>query len=236
MQATTIRRTVLSILSLFLLCAVQRSYAQEDSSRFVFPKFSLQLRIVDFLQFSDFQGASVSFKYHFNNPSALRIGIGFSANKSNTDIRSYTLETDSLLGKNSEEDARYYTRIYAQYIIYPKIYSTIKFYVDAGPSYSWSNSISEDTYWDSDSGKSLPYRDYSYNYKTFGLDFVMGVEWFFAQKMSLLLDYSFSINYFENETEIVRYRYYTPPVKQVAKTHGSFFRWNQIKFGLSVYL
>ncbi len=222
---------------MFILLFMGAGYTQEnpDSVRFSFPKFSIQLRVVDFLRFMDFRGGSVSFKYHFSNTSALRVGLGLSAGKSQSEQSNYFYDTDSLVSRLNRDDSRIYTNISVQYIIYPNPNDDIKLYFGAGPFFGWSNRSDNSTYWNADSGKILPYKDRRYSSRKFGLELTAGLEWFFMKNMSLLFDYSLTIGYSQGESTENQYNY-AQPLTYISKLNGSYIQWQIIKFGLSVYL
>ncbi len=225
----------LSVIFVFLLVSIGFPQENPDSTRFTFPKFSIQLRIVEFLRFMDFQGGSVSFKYHFNNTSALRVGLGFSADKRQIENSDYFYNTDSLDSQLNKDDSKIYTNISVQYIIYPNPNDDIKFYFGAGPFFGWANQSYNSTYWNADSGKILPYKDIKSSTRRFGLELTAGLEWFFMRNMSLLFDYSLTIGYRQGESTENKYSY-AQPFTYIYKVNNSYIQWNTIKFGLSVYL
>ena len=194
----TKRFTVLAPMLLLFFLAPHSSYAQPDSVQFAFPRFSFQLRIVDFFKFNDFQGTSVSFKYHFGNNKALRVGIGLQADNLEQTVNRLDVESDSILNKNRlGQDSKNFV-IFTQYIIYPNPEDDVKFYFGAGPFASWRKKNSKNSSLEDSSQALKLSRKEELDIKTIGLDFVVGVEWFFMKSMSLLVDYNFSIEYYES--------------------------------------
>ncbi len=236
MRKKSIDRFLAVFMTFLFFLHVQDASAQQDSARFTFPSFSFQIRVVDFFRFNDFQGASVSFKYHFTNKSALRVGVGLSTDKYQTDYFVDDAEADTLFSQSDDDGSRYYFRLYTQYLIYPNIHNEIKMYFGAGPSFTWSRRLSDKTYWNRDSAKVMPRYKHDYSTKSIALDFVFGAEWFFKKNMSLLLDYGFTIGYSEADRKETNYYNYDPPLTQTAKGSSSFIRTGQVKIGLSIYL
>lgn len=219
---------------MFLFVVSVFSQEKQDSLQFTFSKLSFQLRVVDFMKFSDFQGGSISLKYHLGNKNALRVGIGVTNNKNNYSLTYLDTEADTIR-KDMEDNRSYYNyEIYTQYIIYPHPESDIKFYFGAGPYISWKKSKSEMERWDDTERKNKLYESNEMKTIAIGLDFVAGVEWFFMKSMSLLADYNFSAEYYELTRKSTTY----PPwdtVKREEKASYYFLRTGTAKIGLSIY-
>lgn len=226
---------VLAIFVFLFLLSPLSSYAQKDSVQFAFPRFSFQLRVVDLFQFGDFQGASVSFKYHFGDKSALRVGVGIATDTRQSTFSTLQVETDSISALNKRGGNSKNFVIFTQYIIYPNPDDDIKFYFGAGPFGSWRvNTLDRSDLDDSTGVVKLTQKD-KIDYKSVGLDFVVGVEWFFMKSMSLLADYNFSIEYYESTLTTTKYLN-DSTLKRTSKSSLTQVGTGTVKVGLSIYL
>lgn len=225
-----------------LLFAISLSFAQEKADtkpakKRVFPKFSFQLQVNDLFQFTDFQGGTISMKYHFTDQNALRLGVGISTYK-NERSDDQILMPDSLLQTDKRTQNRYLTTIFSQYIIYPRTTDEIKLYFGAGPFIRWFDdevSMNRLIPWqnvDATSGQT------EISEFSFGFGFVIGAEWFFMDQMSLILDYGLSIYHTERVQKTTNHNVYQPGEGTINKRteNLSGIQSDMVKIGLSIYL
>jgi len=193
-------------IGLFLLFATSLfAQAPKDSLKagsFHFTKHSLQFSVVDFFRISSFQGATLSYKYHFSDRLALRVGVGLRGSQDNGDFK-YERNTDTTSFKYDTERNNTNIDITSQLIYYFSPYKQIKVYAGMGPYFLIGNSSDEKKNFSTD-----PTTNYSYNlrnYKTthyeIGVSAVYGLEWFFKKNMSLLAEYSSRLSYIIRSSE-----------------------------------
>ncbi len=196
----SLRLTVTVLWLLFFATAI--SFAQNKSQptkkSFHFKRYALQFSVPDFLKFSNFEGSILSLKYHFNDHSAIRIGVSATMGFSTSDNFNKKLVEDSLTNhaKSTINQDSYVFGINIPYVFYFHPNRTIKFYSGIGPRfsyrYSWTKNTSEMYNKTISDHKSKKY--------SIGFKALNGVEWFFHSSMSLSLEYAFRFEYSKSKT------------------------------------
>ncbi|MHB2153464.1 outer membrane beta-barrel protein [Calditrichota bacterium GD2] len=222
---------VLKIL-LILLTASGVTFAQEQN--FQFPKYALQFGVVDLLSFSPYYGNLISFKYHFNNHYALRVGLSGVNQDTESDTKKYLTYSERPDSITTDTNVDVTTRQYGINLLLLKYFKPdkpIKFYVGAGPtiSYAASESVTKEkkSYL---SGTSSEER----TTLSMGLRAVYGVEWFFHSQMSLNMDYGMDFYYERIDTKRQR-DYYAPGEKTDYVRTSWTFSPVSLRLGLTVY-
>lgn len=216
------------------LISISSIYTQQkDSSVHSLKKGSLafQFEIGYDFKLTSFDGAQISFKYHFSPNTALRIGGGVTSSINNIDVKFY----DYYHGNNliSEPLDEYYHEIYltSVFIWYPKPNSVIKIYFGAGPRASYNSSKDEYIYSDG-------YIESRWlEGWAAGLNFSAGGEWFPVHYLSFSAEYSFYGMYGSNKRTYQVKNYETGSLAECyEETSNNFlFRGNSARLGLSVY-
>ncbi|MBK6915422.1 MAG: outer membrane beta-barrel protein [Ignavibacteriales bacterium] len=221
------RNSVLAI-SLLILSTVQ-VYSQDSTYLDKLNgKFALQFQISSNFTLSHFQGTTFSGKYHFDNRSAIRVGVSTQINNSDDDITASELDSFYVHPSytNSFDYQTYSVNL--QYLNYLTTMEDVGFFIGAGPYVSYAFSKQ-----DIDTANVFDF--YSSSTSTqwnFGAELLAGVEWMFNNKMTLSAEYGVRAYYLTSEsTQDVTYL-----GKNISsKRKGFNLMPSSIKFGLSVY-
>ncbi len=189
-------------------------------------KFALQFQINENFRLSNFQGSTLSGKYHFSTRDAIRLGLSISFSDSDGEVSSNALDTINVI-TNTIDNSSYGITVNTQYIRYIKGTDDISFFVGGGPFIVYSTSTSNREIREKQPVEKYKSTRDSY---TFGIDLLLGVEWWFHKYMSLSAEYGMKFMYSSRETinelGVVR-----------RKLSENFFRItaNSINFGITVY-
>jgi hypothetical protein len=180
--------------------------------------------IDDLIQLSDFFNGTISYKYHKSPETAFRLAVSFSANQRSdtlSDSYSFSYRTDSFLYG--------YGSLRVQYLCYPNPLAGIKLFYGAGPyiqaDYSKQVSVRTSYY----PNEKIDRRD---NGVTVGISAPLGLEWLFAPKFGLVVEYSITACYY---WDTISY-YYNTRLPENDKSQGWRVDPRGIRLGLSVYL
>ncbi len=171
----------------------------------------------------------IDLKYHFNEKSALRFGVGLTGNSNCGDFEIYPegIQTLTPLCKNS-------THIFTSltYMLYFNTKSLIKIYFGAGPRFGFSDDFNQSVYYDDPTTK---YQDENLSWQL-GLDAVFGAEWFPIKTFSLFAEYSAYGTYGKtyNSNLIVHSTGYIEIDRKFNTTDWNF-NGTTARLGLSVY-
>ena len=231
-------KTKLVILVLiFVLFSFVQGQENCDSLK-IFKKHSLQFGVRT-LSLTNFSGALISYKYHFNDESAIRFGVNARIEKSkNESIRDYSFYDTSYIEQDLENIFSS-IQINIQYLKYINAESEIKVFYGIGPQ------IEIDMY-DFDTDKIYTYGNYNqYDKKRiddrfrFGLRGSIGTEWFFQNNLSLHAEYGFFAYYFIEKEQRITIREYTNEPLRYNESKRDISGWGfsntSALFGLSVY-
>ncbi len=194
-------------------------YAQPDSASGYLTDgtFSIQFQITDNFSIKDFQGALFSVKYLLTNRSALRFGLG----------------TDYIFAENTRDQAAtvvleeetFSLQVTGQYL-YHVTENQLSLYTGAGPHFEY--------YWRSRITTAQPiaqseFQETGRNQFSrygFGLNAVLGGEYFVTEYLSLMAEYGF----------LVQYRYGKVADKIAGDNKLKEYRFEpvQVKFGFSL--
>ncbi len=208
-----------------LILLVGFAMGQNAEKDFSFPKYSLQFKVSNLLNFNPFLGSIISFKYHFNNKTAFRIGVSGSRKSSDTDIDKFN--ADTLYGQTKQKELQKSWGLRFQVVRYFNPAKVIKTFAGCGPYFSWSyKNLENNSYYISN----LEERTYSV-----GINGFWGVEWFFASRMSLSLEYGFYFGY-SHKNEDRKTIQDNAPENLEKRTFSSWqFDDNNVLFGMTVY-
>ncbi len=235
-------RFTLCVVAVFFLLSQSvfaQSKAQTAKPPFHFKRYAIQYSIIDFLKFSGYEGSMLSAKYHFNDHSALRIGISANVGIDNRNTDSHK-SLDSLSTNNTINEHAYSWTLSIPYLYYFHPQKAIKFYAGIGPriSYAYSYLKSKRKYWDYYTSNESNIRK-STNYKL-GLRTLAGVEWFFYSGMSLNLEYGAILQYSYNKDHQTNEKTIYNGEVQTQQNKSKYTNWSlspkTIYLGLSIYL
>jgi hypothetical protein len=208
--------------------------------------WSLQFQIRNNFTLDDFQGALISCKRHYTPQSAIRLGLGLNGSISD-DSRESTSTAPGGSKRINNLDADLDNQAFnltVQYLNYPSPGARIKTFFGIGPmvgfdrrkdkSMTYSEIIFDDTLV---SRSSVEFRENLRRTWSVGLSGVLGVEWFFSRKLSLLAEYGASFVYEWRKSTSSRWNSETAGSTEGEDTESTLrFNSSAVKFGLSVYL
>ena len=203
--------------------------------------WSLQFEIDNNFTLKDFQGMTISTKWHHMEKQAIRFGVSLSGNYGNRD-RNYIHEPG--LRVKDEYDNRSDVNLLTfdlltQYLWYTSPLQRIYLFYGCGPmiGYQTSSIQSETGLFTNDTLLSNYVEDKSAKMWRAGVNLVVGVEWFVTQSISLLAEYCTLFYYSYDKTyKEIKYK----PENRITereqiKSDGFFFNPSEVKFGVSIY-
>jgi hypothetical protein len=189
-------------------------------------KFALQFQINRDFQLSDFQGSTLSGKYHFSARDAVRLGLMVEFGDSDMETSSNLLDTINVNTSNIDNSSFGIT-LNTQYIRYIKATDDISFFAGGGPFISYSTTSSNGELMRKDPFEKYKRTNDSYS---FGVDLLLGIEWWFHKYISLSAEYGMKFIYRSRESIAEQ-----GVLRQ--ETTENYFRItaNSINFGITVY-
>jgi opacity protein-like surface antigen len=210
----------------FILSLVSTTTAQTSYLDSLDGKFALQFQISENFTLTNFQGATLSGKYHLGKRSAIRLGLSLNFDDSDSD-REITLSDSLNYNENAENNSVGFT-ISSQYLNYLVRTDDIGFYLGAGPTIGFANSETEFNLVSSDS--TINNGSGSGDTFTIGLDAIVGVEWSFHKDMTLSAEYGMKF-YYRHRTDKL-----DSTASKYERTSDSLrLTANYINFGITVY-
>jgi len=199
-------------------------------------KWALQFEIDRDFDLKGFQGSTLSVKKHTADNRAYRLGLSISLDVDDGEIIQQLNDSVPIPG-----DKDFNSRglgINLQKIYYVKGTLSIYPFFGIGAAASFYHSKNETEYRDA-SGSYVEYRKNTLDSWVTGLSGIFGVEWFFANDLSLLGEYSTFLNYSESngkdEGRSVRNGSLVRSSKFQEQSHSFRISSSTVKFGLSVY-
>jgi len=229
---------MLSII-MFFFFAVSLFAQEEEKPVNLTGKWALQFQINDNFTLGNYQGLGFSGKFHFSNHSAVRVGVDFESYSSDFKINNETVFKDSSVFVDEEyQMGTTKIKINMQYLYYNSISNSISMFLGVGVSFSGFPGYQRRV----DNSDQLLRIDNSNT--EYGVDVLMGVEWFVRSNIGILAEYSSGYSYqslsstqtrfpddnVENELGGVNYL----QKKETSSTVSSFSN-HSVKFGVSVY-
>ena len=210
----------------FILSFISTATAQTSYLDSLDGKYALQFQISENFTLTNFQGATLSGKYHLGKRSAIRLGLSLNFDDSNSD-REITLSDTLDYNENAETNSIGFT-ISSQYLNYLVRTDDIGFYLGIGPTIGIGNSDFEFEYDSSDS--TINNGSGSSDSFTIGLDAIAGVEWSFHKDMTLSAEYGIKF-YYTQRTEKLN----STASKYERTTDSLRLTANYVNFGISIY-
>lgn len=184
---------------------IHRAHSLKDGA------WALQFKLNNLFKLDDFQGATVSAKYHLADKRAVRLGI---------DISTYYEKNDDGLAYEDKSDIQR-LKFNMQYIVYPSLRKNLYFFWGIGPSFSFARMHRK-------SEHAIPDLESTSQYLNAGLQAAIGAEWFATREISLTADYS----------TLAEYNWVTETTSwqdNVSKKNQFKLDSLPARFGLSVY-
>ena len=189
-------------------------------------KFALQFQIDGLYRLTSFQGSTLSGKYNFSDRDVVRLGISINITDSDRDNSINEIDTTRVYYEYGEEN-RLDVRINTQYIRHISVINDISFFAGGGPFVSFFSS--------DEASKVIRYGEEIDRKRTldgfsFGLEFILGVEWMFYDNMTLSAEYGINADYSKSDAKEVE-----GETIQESTSKSYNLNYNRIKFGLSIY-
>jgi opacity protein-like surface antigen len=189
-------------------------------------KFALQFQIEGLFRLTSFQGSTLSGKYNFSDRDVVRLGISLGITDSDIDNSINEIDTTRVYYEYGEAN-RLDVRINTQYIRHISVMNDISFFAGGGPFVSFFSS--------DEATKVIRYgeeidRKRTLDRFSFGLEFILGVEWMFYDNMTLSAEYGINADYSKSDAKEVE-----GETIQESTSKSYNLNYNRIKFGLSVY-
>ncbi|HCI56026.1 MAG TPA: hypothetical protein DFI01_08900 [Bacteroidales bacterium] len=229
------KRPALIFISLILFTT---SYSEvNDSTRYNSPQKiqdhskALQFLLNQNFQLSQFQGSTISFKYHLSQKQAIRSGITLNGSNSEYNADHQIVENDSLNSKDLTNNDYISVSIYSQYLLYrPAKYSYIFYGLGPLIRYSLLSRYDEIQRMQTGTWNISETREQKSSSYYIGLSFVIGCEIFISKSISIHGEYNQEITYhYQYEKDIL------PTRVSKSRSSGFSFGNNPVKFGCSFY-
>ena len=163
-------------------------------------KWALQFQIDRYFTLSDFQGGTISGKYHFSNSSALRFGVTLGYEAKDVNIYSKEVYSDTTEIEEYDGDISSSTiQLNLQYLHYLEVQNSISAYFGAGIYYLMSP----------ESENITDYRIYDFERSSYGLNLLIGVEWFVRSNIGIHAEYGVGFGYTNYKDSYERPSYYS---------------------------
>lgn len=215
----------------------QKQTLPSDSTSFRFQKLSMQYQIRQLGNVISFEQSILSAKYHFSNRSAFRISLDLGYGDSNFDDEYVHNVNDSLSHNRDRENKNVNFNLSLFYLHYINPRASVKFYFGGGPNIVYTSSRNDEVrvYPASVDGSLTQNVDSIRKTKSIGLKCVLGSEWFFHRRMSLLLEYGALFSYSFAERGDNRGDDYPGGYVTTSESDGYRFTSTRVKVGLSMY-
>ncbi|HWO57316.1 MAG TPA: hypothetical protein VNN55_07095 [bacterium] len=190
-------------------------------------KSALIYEIVGDFDLTAFEGANLSFKHHYTDNRAYRIGVSVSVTHENVDSDAMGVRWTEISNRREA------ITLTALKLHYHNIHDRASFYWGVGPriGYSHERSLTDTPAWEDDWTRRTERDDAGA-----GILLAIGVEWFLAKELSLLGQYGSTLNYRwmrqEHAETSVENQY-----RDVRRSESSLveLRADVVRFGLSLY-
>lgn len=221
---------------IFLITNTAYSYGTADSLNIERGTYALQFQITSNFTLRHFQGSLISFKRHFSENQALRVGINSSFDIEETE----QINADESFVSNGSDASSLSLSLHTQYLQYSDTpMNTIKLYYGAGPTGQYAHSsvvqLQEQLFNGETRHREIVQSSTEWSA---GITGSLGVEWFASKQISILAEYNSTISYVtgRNITEVVFFDPQDEPYKDRVEFSGYKFFPGGIRFGLSVYI
>lgn len=214
---------LLFVSQLFLTTGFSQSTSYLDS---LDGKFALQFQIDRNFTLTNFQGTTLSGKYHFSCRDAVRLGLSLELGDSESEAKIDYLDT-SAVAQSEKDENRFGLTIKTQYMRYITATNNISFFGGIGPFISFFNQSTKRVI--TENGIDVTGESESSGFSA-GLDLFIGVEWMFSTYMSISAEYGLNFSYRSSEGN-----FRDDSKEGDHETRTFYISANNISFGLSVY-
>ena len=223
------------LISVLFLTFTSNYFAQTDSTKIDLEgKWALQFGISENFTLSSFQGGTISAKYHFTNNSALRFGVTLYHSNLDREYTETSVYPDTTFNSIYEDNyARYQIQFTLQYISYIETINSISMFYGGGINYFTSPDNRE-----SSSERKVPIESSSLDYSNygFGVNLLIGVEWFVRSNMGITAEYGSGYQYSLYEQVQVQDDIINDVRQNTRKTQTRYgLSSSTVKFGVSIY-
>jgi len=198
-------------------------------------KWALQFQIDRYFTLSEFQGGTISGKYHLNNSSAIRFGARINTTSDDSEGSLTMGLPDTTMSSSRNSTTSYQSIMFlAEYLHYSAISDNIAMYLGAGVNYSTNPRTVEETYIDNNTTSSPTMTD-EVEWTEYGVQLLIGVEWFVRSNIGLTAEYS--SRYYSAEREATS-TFDDGDGSVMTETYNSSysgFDYDYVKFGVSIY-
>ncbi len=199
-------------------------------------KWALQFEIDRDFDLSGFQGNTLSIKTHTADNRAYR--LGFTVFFDIGDSESFSILNDTIIYPRESNFNSKRIDINLQKVFYASTDAAVNLFYGLGTAFSLQHSTSERESFNRPRTIIQTYNSTN-NAWAAGLTGILGAEWFFAENMSLLGEYTTFLNYNESivKSEFITTENGIITNKGYDERKGNSFRLSSssVKFGLSVY-
>lgn len=199
--------------------------------------WSLQFGVLGDFQERSFGGLVMSCKRHYSERSAIRLGLDVSTKS--IDAESNEDSYSSCTTRSDDDDGSTTVGVTAQYLFYPSSTKTANVFLGIGPNLGYSRKKSEDDYLRYCDEPTRSERRWTYSYSVrSGLRGSVGFEWFLAENVGLIVEYSMRcvFNYTESESQWGRPLGSPQSTRSLRITRDIELASESVRVGFSVYL
>ncbi len=201
--------------------------------------WSLQFQIDEDFVLREFNGSSISVKWHTSRHSAWRVGVGARLDFSDTDQNSTNTTRDPLTSARADDvySNEQFLELNFQYLRYPRPDADINIFMGVGPVVAFSRDHDELVSFferpaDSVTARTDETRDFlSWSV---GMSGLLGVEWFAKKSISIHAEYNYAVRFVWSSRETTRVSGST-----ISVFDSDTKRWDYVsgavRFGLSAY-
>ncbi|GJQ61338.1 MAG: hypothetical protein SCALA702_03910 [Melioribacteraceae bacterium] len=188
-------------------------------------KFALMFQVGSNFSLRTFEGSTISAKYQISNVSSVRFSL--STNFFGDDTKQDAIRADTLYSKLDEERNFSNLDLSIYYLQKLRSFDDIGFYVGVGPFVRLKNTFTKLN----ETQPEMQFEGTDIN-NSYGVSFIVGVEWFVKKNISFLAEYSSSYFYSTSQD-------YQPSTSYTYSWNTKSSEWafssNGAKIGLSLY-
>ena len=219
---------------LMLLCTNSHAQSKTDSTEVnggILKKrpIAFQFAIGENFTLENFSRYNISAKKHLSNRVALRLSVGLNFGEREADGTIY--ETMSF-GQSQKSNTNFFSSE-LDFIYYVNPADVVKAYFGIGPYYSYSYNSRYNQYVSTTTFNQYETSE-SVKRTAYGGSMLIGAEWFFTNKFSLLTEYNFLFTH-TTFTEKIASNTSGDLIKSELSGNETVFRGEVLRFGLSVY-
>jgi opacity protein-like surface antigen len=222
-------------LVLIASCLLLVSISHADTEYDLDGKRAFQFGIQDNFNLQAFQGGTISYKKHFSNSKAYRLGLDLVFDFDSDENAIVIDDILTSMGESDRNTQRINLRV--QRLFYRNQTSRVKPFLGIGPVFGFGHSKIKTISENPRIGMIRENTSTSYSW-SFGITGIAGIEWFASSNISLLAEYSSEVLYKYSNTKSERYDSFVDD-GTTRISDGTYknleFQPSHVRFGLSVY-